>query len=140
MRNYFDSSALAKRYVREPGTEAVLEKCSEATEIVISVICLPELVSAFNRLRRENSITTEQYSSLKNEAIADLRQAMFVELSPAVLQGAVFCLESAPLRAMDAIHIATARRTGCDSFISADTRQCDAARQLGLAVFQIEKG
>lgn len=140
MRIYFDTSALAKRYVREPGTEAVLEKCSEATEIVISVICLPELVSAFNRLRRENSITTEQYSSLKNEAIADLRQAMFVELSPTVLQEAVFCLESATLRAMDAIHIATARRTGCDSFISADTRQCDAARKLGLAVFQIEKG
>lgn len=140
MRSYFDTSALAKRYVREPGTEAVLEKCSKATEIVVSVICLPELVSAFSRLRHEDSITAEQYSSLKKDAIADFRQAMFVEISPTVLQEAIFCLESAPLRAMDAIHIATARRTGCDSFISADIRQCDAARQLGLAVIQIERG
>jgi predicted nucleic acid-binding protein len=64
---------------------------------------------------------------------------MFVEISPIVLQEAIFCLESAPLRAMDAIHIATARRTGCDSFISAARRQCDAARQLGLRVLQVEK-
>ena len=140
MRTYFDTSALAKRYVREAGTEAVLAKCSEATEIVISVISVPELVSALNRLRRENSITAEQYSSLKKDAIADFRQAIFVEISPMVLQEAIFCLESAPLRAMDAIHIATARRTGCDSFVSADRRQCDAASQLGLSVFQIEKG
>ena len=48
MRTYFDTSALAKRYVREPGTETVLKKCSEATEIVISVISVPELMSALN--------------------------------------------------------------------------------------------
>lgn len=139
MRTYFDTSALAKRYVREAGTEAVLEKCSKATEIVVSVICLPELLSALNRLRRENSITSEQYTSLKQGAIADFRQAMFVEISPAILQESILCLESAPLRAMDAIHIATARRTGCDAFVSADTRQCTAARELGLPVFQVEK-
>lgn len=138
MRTYLDTSALAKRYVREPGTEVVLEKCSEATEIVISVICLPELVSAFNRLRRQSSITSEQYSSLKQDVIADFRQAMFVELSPTLLQEAVLCLERAAIRAMDAIHIATARRTGCDSFVSADRRQCEAARELGLLVFQVE--
>ncbi len=139
MRTYFDTSALAKRYVREPGTQTVHTKCSEATEIVISVICLPELVSALNRLRRQRNITAEQYSSLKKDAIADFRQAMFVEISPLVLQEAIFCLESAPLRAMDAIHIATARRTECDSFVSADRRQCDSAEQLGLRVFRIEK-
>ena len=138
MRTYFDTSALAKRYVREPGTQTVLTKCSEATEIVISVICLPELVSALNRLRRQRNITAEQYSSLKKDAIADFRQAIFVEISPLVLQEAIFCLESAPLRAMDAIHIATARRTECDSFVSAD-RRCDSAEQLGLRVFRIEK-
>lgn len=84
-------------------------------------------------------MTSAQYASLKQEAIGDFRQAMFVEISPAVLQEAVFCLETAPLRAMDAIHIGTARRTGCDQFVSADARQCHAAGQLGLVVFQIEK-
>ena len=64
MRIYVDSSALAKRYVHEPGTEAVLTKCAEATEIVVSVICLPELVSGFTRLLREELITAEQYYSL----------------------------------------------------------------------------
>jgi uncharacterized protein len=86
VRTYFDTSALAKRYVRESGTEAVLGKCWEADEIVISAICLPELVSAFNPLRREGSITSEPHSSLKRGAIADFRAARFVEISPAVLQ------------------------------------------------------
>jgi predicted nucleic acid-binding protein len=139
VRTYFDTSALAKRYVRERGTEVVLEKCSEATEIVVSAICLPELVSALNRLRRQGLITPGQYAFLKQGAIADFRQAMFVEVSPTVLQEAVLCLESAPLRAMDAIHIATARRAACDTFVSADARQCEAARQLGLPVFQVER-
>ncbi len=140
MRAYLDTSALAKRYLREPGTETVLAKCAEATEIVISVVCVPELVSALNRLRRDNAITAEHYSSLKKDAIADFRQAMLVEISPVILQEAIFCLESAPLRAMDAVHLATARRAGCDLFVSADRRQCDAARQLGLAVSQIDEG
>ena len=140
MRTYLDTSALAKRYVREPGTEVVLAKCSEATEIVVSALCLPELVSALARLRWERAITPEAYASLKQDAIADFRQAMFVEVSPTVLQEAVLCLESVTLRAMDAIHIATARRAACDSFVSADARQCEAARRLGLRVFEVERG
>ena len=139
MRSSFDSSALAKRYVREAGTETVLTKCSEASEIVLSVVCLTELLSAFNRLRREGVITRGQYSTLKADAIADFRGAYVVEISPEILQDSIFCLESAVLRALDAIHIATARRTNCDRFISADARQCEAAKKLGLEVVHVVK-
>lgn len=53
MRVFFDSSALVKRYVREAGTDAVRRWCDQATEIVLSGIALPELVSSFCRLQRE---------------------------------------------------------------------------------------
>lgn len=45
MRVFFDSSAFIKRYVSESGTDAVLEWCDLATEIILSGIALPEIVS-----------------------------------------------------------------------------------------------
>jgi predicted nucleic acid-binding protein len=94
-------------------------------------------LSAFNRLLREEFITSGQYTTLKENAFADFRAAYIVEISPEIVQDSIFCLESAMLRALDAFHIATARRTNCDEFISADARQCEAAKNLGLRVFQV---
>ena len=54
MRVFFDSSAFVKRYVREAGTDLVLSWCEQATELCLSGIALPEIVSAFCRLLREN--------------------------------------------------------------------------------------
>ena len=50
MRVCFDSSAFAKRYINEPGTAEVLAWCDRADELVLSVIALPEMISAFCRL------------------------------------------------------------------------------------------
>ncbi len=55
MRNFFDSSALAKRYVAEISTHNVLQLCQDSHQILLSVIVVPELLSAFNRLRREQN-------------------------------------------------------------------------------------
>ena len=51
MRVFFDSSAFAKRYVDEVGTPEVLIWCDRANELLLSVIALPELVSAFRSYR-----------------------------------------------------------------------------------------
>lgn len=50
MRVFFDTSAFVKRYIYEAGTDSVLEWCDRATEIGLSGIALPEIVSAFYRL------------------------------------------------------------------------------------------
>jgi predicted nucleic acid-binding protein len=50
MRTFFDTSAFVKRYVEEPGSERVMEICREAEHLVLSLICLPEMVSTLNRL------------------------------------------------------------------------------------------
>ena len=65
MRVFFDSSAFVKRYVREAGTEAVLEWCDQATEIGLSGIALPEIISAFCRLHRENTISAKIIAQMK---------------------------------------------------------------------------
>lgn len=132
MRVFFDTSAFVKRYVNEAGTDVVLEWCDQATEIVLSGIALPELISAFCRLHREARITDTQYRQLKSLLLADIEDAAICDLTPAVLAQAIFSLEKNALRGMDAIHIGSAIALKVDVFISADKRQCDSAARMGL--------
>ncbi len=132
MRVFFDSSAFVKRYVSEAGTEAVLAWCDRASEIGLSGIALPEIVSAFCRLRREGKINDTQYRQLKSLLLADIEDAAICDLSPEVLAQSIASLESNVLRGMDAIHVGSAIALKVDVFISADQRQRDAAIRAGL--------
>ena len=134
MRIVFDTSALAKRYLVERGTARVVELCGQADEIVVSVLCVPEMFSGLNRLRRDGSLSAEQYRRLKREFAADLVQAAVVAITPSVLTKAIAALEASALRALDAVHVATAQDSSCDLFVSADLRQCGAAKALGLTI------
>jgi len=134
MRVFFDTSAFVKRYIAESGTDAVLEWCQRASEIGLSAIAVPELISAFCSLQRENKITREQYQQLKSHLFADIEDIAIGDLTPIVLSYSVNSLENNTLRAMDAIHIGSAIALECDTFISADQRQLEAAVKAGLIV------
>lgn len=134
MRVFFDSSAFAKRYIEEHGSEQVLAWCDRATELALSVVAVPELISAFCRLRREGKVSKPQYATLKKQLLQDIADALIVDTTPLVLRHAVLALESHVLRGMDAIHIGAAIECGAQAFITADKRQADAARAMGLEV------
>lgn len=134
MRIYFDTSAFVKRYVSEEGTDAVLKWCDQASEIILSGIALPEIISAFCRLHRETRITDTQYRQLKSLLLADIEDAAICDLTPAVLAQAISSLEKNLLRGMDGIHIGSALALKAEVFISADKRQLDAAARMGLRV------
>ena len=108
MRVFFDSSALAKRYIDESGTAEVLIWCERADELVLSVIALPEMISAFCRLRREGRLTPAAYDQIKQDLLADLADALLCDTTPKLLQRAVHALEANTLHGMDAIHIGAA--------------------------------
>ncbi|OGQ94480.1 MAG: twitching motility protein PilT [Deltaproteobacteria bacterium RIFOXYD12_FULL_57_12] len=137
MRVFFDSSAFAKRYVREEGTDTVISWCDQATELCLSGIVLPEIVSAFCRLQRENRISSAQYRDLKIMLMADISDAAICDLTPEVLRHSIIALEKNVLRGMDAIHLGSALALTVDVFVSADARQCTAAAQTGLRVVQV---
>jgi len=136
MRVFFDSSAFVKRYVREEGTDVVLSWCDQATELCLSGIALPEIVSAFCRLRREDLVSPVQYRHLKNMLMADISDAAICDLTPEVIRHSIIRLEKNVLRGMDAIHLGSALALNVDLFVSADSRQCDAATRAGLRVVQ----
>lgn len=132
MKIFFDSSAFAKRYVEEPGSQAVDAFCAEATELALSVICIPELLSALNRRVRERSLSAAQYKVAKRSLSEDIRDAVIVNLTPEVVSTCTKILEVSPVRAMDALHIACAVCWGAELFVSADKRQVSAARKARL--------
>jgi uncharacterized protein len=134
VKTFFDSSAFAKRYLEESGSDAVETLCLTATDLAVCAICVPEILSALNRRVRERRLSGSDYALLKRHLLDDLRDAAIVELTPAVIAGTVDVLESAPLRAADAIHVAAARAWQAEVFVSSDQRQLAAAQAAGLAV------
>ena len=81
---FFDSSAFVKRYIQEAGTDQVMEWCDKATEIGLSSVALPEIISAFCRLQREDKINMEQYLQLKRMLMVDIEDAVVCDLGPLV--------------------------------------------------------
>ena len=132
MKAFFDSSAFAKRYVEENGSQLVDDVCGEASEIGLSVICVPEIISALNRRKREKLISVRNYTVIKQALSEDVRDAVIINLTPGVVAATVAQLEKHPIRAMDAIHIACAIEWKADVFVSSDRRQIHAAAKAGL--------
>lgn len=137
MKVFLDSSAFAKRYVNEHGSDRVSTLCQRAESLVVSVICLPELVSALCRLVRERRLAKADFRKLKDAAISDLADVDICQVTPDVVVSAISLLESNPLRAMDALHLACALAVGTDLFVSADRQQLAAARKAGLKVANV---
>jgi predicted nucleic acid-binding protein len=134
---FLDISAFARRYVAEPGSDKVMALCQKADSLVVSVICLPELISTLSRLVREKKLAKTDYRKLKGCAMADLADVGICQVTPEVMVSAVSLLESHPLRAMDALHVACALAVEPDMFVSADHRQLSAARKAGLKIVDV---
>jgi len=134
---FLDTSAFAKRYVAEQGSDKLMALCQQADSLVVSVICLPELISTLSRLVREKKLAKADYRKLKGEAMGDLADVDICQITSGILVSVVLLLESHPLRAMDALHVACALAVEPDIFVSADHRQLSAARKAGLKIVDV---
>lgn len=137
MKVFLDTSAFAKRYVAEHGSDEVLALCQQADKLVVSVICLPELISTLSRLVREKKLAKADYRRLKGDAMSDLADVDICQITSGIMASVIFLLESHPLRAMDALHVACALAVEPDIFVAADQRQLTAARKAGLKIVDV---
>ncbi len=134
MKTFFDSSAFAKRYVEEIGSQLVDDICLNAKEVSVSVICVPEIISVLNRRVREKGLSRQDYVTIKQHLSDDVRDAVIVNLIPEVIVTSTKLLEASPLRAIDALHVACALVWGAELFVSSDKRQIAAAKKAGLKI------
>ncbi|MCH9698673.1 MAG: type II toxin-antitoxin system VapC family toxin [Gammaproteobacteria bacterium] len=137
MKLFFDTSAFIKRYVDEKGSQKVQALLTDADEVGLSVLILPESLSTLTRLLREKRISQKNYLDLKKAIVTDVSQIDLCGMTTAVIEQTVVCLERNPLRAMDAIHLGSALVYQPDIFVSADHRQISAAKQEGLSVADV---
>ena len=136
MKAYLDSSAFAKRFIEERGSDRVESLCARASELGLSVLCVPEIVSALNRRRRDRALTAARYDEVKRRLLEDIRDADLIDLTPLVIGSAIKVIEAGPVRALDALHVASALEWGAELFASSDKQQLRAAKRAGLKIQQ----
>jgi len=137
---FLDSSALAKRYIQEPGSDRVEEILLGASSLGVSMICLSEVISALCRRRRDGRLLQQQYLRAKQALFEDLADSSIIGVTEPVTVRAVELLERWPLRSSDSLQVASAAEWSADLFVSADKRQCAAARGYGLQVEALPVG
>ncbi len=143
---YLDTSALSKRYVQETGTSWIrsLVAPSAGHILLTARITMVEIYSALARRRREGSVPVTD-CDIASQAFTthSATEYEFVELDLGVVTLARDLLEHHPLRAYDAVQLASAlianqvlqaASLAPLVFLSADDRLNEAAAAEGLTV------
>jgi hypothetical protein len=145
---YFDTSALVKYYIIESGTRWVRNLIDDrindewANTVSTSALTWAEMISAFAKRHRTKEISTGLYKALVARFLREgrLRYGR-LKVNDAVIDLAVELIQRHPLRAYDAMQLATAlifnRALVAEKlpplvFVSADDVLCEAARAEGL--------
>jgi len=147
---YFDSSALVKYYLVEPGTlwvRSIIDRQVNSDwehEIATSILSVAEVVSAFVRRRRMKEISSELYAGIISRFLREgRRRCQLAGASETVVNLAAELIQRHPLRAYDAVQLATALRLNQVllenrlpplTFVSADAVLCQTAEAEGVAV------
>jgi predicted nucleic acid-binding protein len=141
---YLDTSALIKHYVAESGSGWLETEIFEPDDVMLltSRVTMVEIWSALARRQREASISSQHHAELLDAFREDcLIRYRFVEFEEPVVEAARQLLERHPLRAYDAVQLASALVAGSTLdetslplpiFLCADDRLLAAARAEGL--------
>jgi len=57
----------------------------QASELALSIILVPEIISALNRRQRERFLTVSEYREAKRQLLNDVRDATVLQVTPAVI-------------------------------------------------------
>jgi hypothetical protein len=141
---FLDSSALVKRYVPETGSAWIQTITDAATGnlLIISRITWVEVLSALARRQREGSLSATDVDLIIQQFRYDLNNHyQIVELDGIVTENAGQLVNQYPLRAYDAVQLASVLRiqpafaTATSTslvFLTADDRLLTIAQTAGL--------
>jgi uncharacterized protein len=138
---YFDSSVLAKTYVREDGSDKG-RQLVRTRLVITSSIAGVELSSAFRRNLTSGRIDARTHTAIMKKFTQHRQKFRIMELSGSVLEAAERYVADFDVRALDAIHLASAmvlndRLPKRLPFITSDSRQRDVGERLGLRVIWV---
>jgi predicted nucleic acid-binding protein len=141
---YADSSVLVKRHVQEMGSvwfqNLVLPTSNNS--IITAKLSIVEVFSAFNRRKREATISQIDYNDFaKDFSTISNNEYHLLDLTDSIIAESQRLLETHPLRAGDAVQLATAiyarnmlQNSGLPApiFLASDNKLLDAAIAEGF--------
>ena len=142
--DYFDSSALVKRYLAETGSAWVQARCNDPARTIATVdLGRVEVAAAFAAKLRGKFITPVEYQAVRSRLAADARKRyQVIPVTSQRVDEAIELTARHKLRGYDAVHLAGAlhlNRALLDAnlppltFVAADNDLLKAAQGEGLA-------
>ncbi|MGH7268148.1 MAG: type II toxin-antitoxin system VapC family toxin [Candidatus Rokuibacteriota bacterium] len=143
--NYLDTSALIKRFVLERGSQMVAAMVEREGPIATATIAYAEVHAGLARKRREHDLSSVDYDTKREQFEGDWGTYVRLDLGQEILQMTRDLVARHPLRAADAIHLASALtlRTALGQtvrFVAADDRLLRAAEAERLPTLDVERG
>lgn len=105
---YLDTSALLRKYFKEPGSNEIISKWKEATGIVTSSVAYAEAMAAFYRKKREIDLNGTIFGTILNSFHSDWPSFIRVEVTDDLNESIDKIVANYALRGFDAIHLASA--------------------------------
>ncbi len=133
---YLDASALVKLFVPETESDELNQALAGLTDVIVSDLALTEMTSALARRVREQRMGRQDARRLYREGSKLLASSHYAQVTPPIHRRAERLMLSlvVPLRALDALHLATALDAGAATLVTFDPRLRDAAESQGLFV------
>jgi hypothetical protein len=139
--HFLDTSAWAKRYVKEPGTDWLRAWHASDPVISVSSVGVVEVLSTLARRQTHGDLDPTTFRRLYASALKDATGFITIALGPDVLEIAIALPMTTPLRGADTIQLASllhiARLADTDEevvLVSADRELNGAAVDSGFAV------
>ncbi|MDI7259650.1 MAG: type II toxin-antitoxin system VapC family toxin [Thermodesulfobacteriota bacterium] len=141
---YFDTSALAKWYLNEEGSEDVEKHIQENGPVDISDLTIVEIRCLLSRRRRERNIDPKTEMKVFATFEEDIRQRFLIchPLPDGLTAGAVNLLSvhpDLPIRTLDALHLMIAREIQAEVLATADRVMAAGAKAMGFSVVRFDR-
>ena len=135
---YIDTSSLVKVYMDEPGALETRTLVLQSDSLATSLITYVEMRGALARKLRSREISPAEHTALRRRFVEDWDRMTQLPIDQGTASSAASLAERHALRALDAIHLASAKGLAekiADPlvFLSADSELSQAAVQEGLA-------
>ncbi len=138
MKVLFDTSAIAKRYRDEQGHDLVQQWLARADGVVMAAHARVEVASSLCRDLHDGATTRADLDADLQILMRDFDGFEVLALDERIAALSIQAMAASRLRAMDALHIATAQVAGVDMFVTADRRQAQAAQALAIPTFLVQ--
>jgi uncharacterized protein len=136
---FLDTSALAKLYLAESGSDRMRDAAMSERPVAASHLAFAEIHATFARRVREALLLAAEVEELRRRFAEDWEELTQVPIGAAVLALVPGLCERHPLRGGDALQLASAlllAQGGIEvTFACSDRRLLDAAAAEGLATF-----